>query len=73
MAGSERLHRGFLCRKTPGKVRDRISSARTIGNLAFGEHAAQKTLAISFEGRGNPGNVCRIEPESEDVHGSAPA
>jgi hypothetical protein len=33
----------------------------------------QKALAIAFEGRADPGNVGGIEPESEDVHGVAPA
>ena len=73
MAGPERLHRRFLCGEPPGEMRYGIPAPRTIGNLSVGEHAMQKALAIAFEGRADPGNVGGIEPESEDVHGVAPA
>jgi hypothetical protein len=73
MTGPERFHRRFLCREPSGKMRYGVSVPRTIGDLSRGEHTAQKALAISFEGRADPGNVRRIDSKSEDVHGSAPA
>ena len=73
MAGPERLHGGFLCGEPAGEMRYGISAPRTIGNLSFGEHAAEKALAISFEGRGDSGNIGCVESESEDIHGFAPA
>jgi len=73
MAGPERLHRRFLCGEPPGEMRYGIPAPRTIGNLSFGEHAAEKALAISFEGRADPGNIGCIESEAEDIHGFATA
>ena len=73
MTRSERLHRGFLCGESSGEMRYGISAPRTIGNLAFGEHTAEKALTISFEGRGDAGNIGGVESESEDIHGFAPA
>lgn len=73
MARPERLHCRFLCGESPGEMRYGISAPRTIGNLSFGEHTAKKAIAISFEGRPDAGNIGRVESESEDIHGFAPA
>jgi len=73
MPRTQRLHRRFFRCESASEVRCGVSAPRTIGNLSVGEYAPEKAFAISFKGGGNPGNVGRIESESEDIHGSASA
>lgn len=73
MSSAERLHRRLLRGEPTGKMGDRVSAARTIGNLPLGEDAPQETVAVTLEGRTDAGNISRVESKPEDVHDSAPA
>lgn len=73
LAGSERFHRGFFHGKPAGEMWDGVAALCTISNLAVGEDAAQKSIAISFEDVSDAREVCRVDAYSNDVHPRASA
>ena len=73
VTGAERLHTSFLGREAAGEVRDGVAPPLTIGNLAVGEDAAQETIAVALQRLRDARDVRRVEPDSNDVHDSAPA
>jgi len=68
MPGAERLHARFLRGEAAGKMRGRITSPRTIGNLPFGEDPLQKALAVTLQHVRDAGDVGRVEAQPDDVH-----
>ena len=73
VTSAERFHRGFLGGESAGEMGDGVSTPRTIGNLAFGEDAAQKTIAVAFERRTDARNIGGVESKSKNIHASASA
>ncbi len=73
MAGAERLHRRFFCGEAAGEVGSRVSAAGTIGDLAFGEHATQEPIAVSFDSLSEPRDVGGIEANPQNGHESTQA
>ena len=68
VAGAESLHRRFFHGKAAGQVGNRISPARTVGDLRFGEDAVQEPISVPLERLGYPGQIRRIEPDSYGRH-----
>ena len=68
MAGTERLHRCFLGGKASGKVDGGVAAAHTVSDLGLGENAVCKPLAVALDRGGNARDVCRVKPDSDDVH-----
>ncbi len=68
MPGAERFHRCFLRREPAGEVRNRITPARTISNLAVGEDPPEEAIPIFRIGRCDAGDVGGVQPEPDDVH-----
>ena len=66
MTGPKRFHRRFLGSKSAREVDLRFAPPQAIRNLAVGEDAAQKAVAISLDGRGNARDIGGIESQSDD-------
>jgi len=66
VTGAERLHCGLFCRETPGKMDRRTAPALAIGDFAVGEDAAQETVPVSFDCRGDARDICGIEAKAND-------
>ena len=73
VAGPERLHRRLLRREAPGDVRHGIAAAGTISNLAVGQNAAKKPVAVLLEHLADARDVSRVEPKPENIHGPSQA
>lgn len=67
VTGSERFHRGFLCREAAGKMNRRITSPLAIGDFAVGEDTVQETVPVSGDCRGDARDIGGIEAKTNDV------
>ena len=66
MTGSECFHRRLFGSEAAGKVDRRIPPALAIRDLPVGEDAAQESLAVSFDCRGDAGDIGSIEAKAND-------
>src|SRR5215467_12587319 len=65
---AERLHGRFLGSKAPSEMDGRVAATHTVRYLGLGENAVCKPLAVALDRGGNARDVCRVEPDSDDVH-----
>lgn len=66
MPRSKRLHRRLFGSEASGKVDRRISPALAVRNLPVGENAAQESLAVTFDCRGDARYIGSIEAKAND-------
>jgi hypothetical protein len=67
VASAERLHRGFLRGKPAREMDRRKAASLAIVDFPRRKNAADKTIAIPLDGRGDAVDVGRIDPKSDDV------
>ena len=68
MSCAQRFHGSFLRGESPGKMRNRVSPPRTIGNLSLGEDTTEKPLAIPLVQLSDARNVGGIETQADNLH-----
>lgn len=68
MSCAQRFHGRFLRGESPGKMRNRVSPPRTIGNLSLGKDTTEKPLAIPLVQIGDARNVGGIETQADNLH-----
>ena len=67
VAGAERLHRRFLRGEPPREMHRGHAAARTIVDLAVGEHAVHEAIAVAAQRVGDAGNLGGVESKADDV------
>jgi len=65
---AERLHGRFLGSKAPSEMNRRVAAPHAVRNLGLGKDTVCKALAVALDRGGNARDVCRVEPDSDDVH-----
>jgi len=66
MTRSERFHRRLFGGEAAGKMDRRIAPALAVRDLPVGEDAAQESLAVSFDCRGDARDIGSIEAKAND-------
>jgi hypothetical protein len=66
MTRSKRLHRRLFGGEAAGKVDRRIPPALAVRDLPVGENAAEESLAVSFDCRGDARYIGSIEAKAND-------
>jgi len=66
MTRSERFHRRLFGSEAAGKMDRRIAPALAVRDLPVGEDAAQESLAVSFDCRGDARDIGSIEAKAND-------
>ena len=67
VACAERLHAGFLGRESAGEMNRRCAAPGAVGDLALGEDAAEKALAIPLDRVRDAVNLRGVQTEADDV------
>ena len=67
VAGAERFHRRFLCRKSAGEMDRGSSTPLAVGNLFVRENAPQEPIAVAFDCRRDARDICGVEAKTNDV------
>lgn len=66
MTRSKRFHRCLFGSEAAGKMDRRIAPALAVRNLAVGEDAAEESIAVSFDCRGDARYIGSIEAKAND-------
>ena len=66
VASAECFHRRFLCGEATGKMDRWSAPALTVANFTVGENAADKPLAVPFDGGGDARDIGRVEAKAND-------
>ena len=45
-----------------------VAAIAAIGDFSGGEHLREETIAVSLDGRRHARDLCRIDPETYNVH-----
>ena len=67
VARAEGLHGRFLGREPGGKMDGRLAAAVAVGDLALGEHAVEKTIAVGFDRLRDAEDIRGIHADADDV------